>query len=98
MSDISKVLINLRPNAKWIINGNSYDGIIWLDENESKPTQQEVIEETQKLQQQYELNEYQRLREKKYPSIIDQLDLLYHQGYEGWKSEIQKVKDQYPKP
>ena len=42
--------------------------------------------------------EYYQLRSDAYPSIVDQLDLLYHQGYDGWKSVITQVKDQYPKP
>jgi len=32
-----------------------------------------------------------------YPSIVDQLDLLYHGGMDAWKSAIQAVKDKYPK-
>lgn len=42
--------------------------------------------------------QYQRDRAAAYPSIADQLDKLYHEGYEGWKAAIQAVKDQYPKP
>lgn len=37
-------------------------------------------------------------RKKEYPSIEDQLDILFHQGFESWKDAIQKVKDKYPKP
>ena len=36
-------------------------------------------------------------RQQAYPSIADQLDLIYHQGLDAWKSAIQAVKDQYPK-
>jgi hypothetical protein len=36
-------------------------------------------------------------RQQAYPSITDQLDLIYHQGLDAWKSAIQAVKDQYPK-
>jgi hypothetical protein len=36
-------------------------------------------------------------RQQAYPSIPDQLDLIYHQGLDAWKSAIQAVKDQYPK-
>jgi len=32
-----------------------------------------------------------------YPSIGEQLDILYHQGYDGWKAVIKEVKDKYPK-
>ena len=37
-------------------------------------------------------------RQQAYPSIADQLDLIYHQGLDAWKSAIQAVKNQYPKP
>lgn len=36
-------------------------------------------------------------RKSAYPSVEDQLDILYHFGYEEWKSIIKKVKDNYPK-
>ena len=37
-------------------------------------------------------------RQQAYPSIAEQLDLIYHQGLDAWKSAIQAVKNQYPKP
>jgi hypothetical protein len=40
---------------------------------------------------------YIEKRQQAYPSIADQLDLIYHQGLDAWKSAIQAVKDQYPK-
>lgn len=41
---------------------------------------------------------YRQQRMKDYPSIVDQLDDLYHLGYDGWKSRIKVIKDKYPKP
>jgi hypothetical protein len=41
---------------------------------------------------------YAQERAQAYPSIVDQLDLLYHDGYDAWKAEIQAVKNQFPKP
>lgn len=38
---------------------------------------------------------YQRAAE--YPSIADQLDTLYHGGYDAWKAQVKAVKDKYPK-
>ena len=38
---------------------------------------------------------YKRMSE--YPSIVEQLDTLYHEGYDGWKAQIQTIKDKYPK-
>lgn len=48
--------------------------------------------------QKYELTEYQRDRALAYPSIADQLDTLYHGGYDAWKAQVQAVKNQFPKP
>jgi len=42
-------------------------------------------------------NAYKRQRAAEYPSITDQLDLLYHGGMDAWKTAIQAVKDKYPK-
>lgn len=41
--------------------------------------------------------EYSLNRMKEYPTIQEQLDMLYHLGYDGWKSEINKIKQKYPK-
>jgi hypothetical protein len=40
---------------------------------------------------------YKEQRRAAYPSIADQLDLLYHGGMDAWKASIKAVKDQYPK-
>lgn len=42
-------------------------------------------------------NAYKEKRAKAYPSIADQLDILYHQGFDAWKSAIQAVKEEFPK-
>tara|TARA_E500000305_G_C4000265_1_gene226920 strand:+ start:530 stop:811 length:282 start_codon:yes stop_codon:yes gene_type:complete len=36
-------------------------------------------------------------RQEEYPSIADQLDDLYHNGIDGWKTTIKAIKDKYPK-
>ena len=42
-------------------------------------------------------NAYKYQRAKEYPSIVDQLDTLYHSGLDAWKAQIKTVKDKYPK-
>ena len=41
--------------------------------------------------------QYKYQRQQAYPSIQDQLDTLYHGGYDAWKAQIQAVKEQFPK-
>lgn len=41
---------------------------------------------------------YKDLRAKEYPSITDQLDYIYHNGIDAWKTDmIDPVKNKYPK-
>jgi hypothetical protein len=42
-------------------------------------------------------NAYKEQRIQAYPSIADQLDILYHSGFDAWKSAIQAVKEEFPK-
>jgi hypothetical protein len=41
---------------------------------------------------------YKILRESNYPSVRDQLDMIFHDGLDEWRKTIQAVKDKYPKP
>ena len=42
-------------------------------------------------------NAYKAQRAAAYPSIADQLDLLYHGGMDAWKAAITAVKEEFPK-
>ena len=98
MNFIVEAIKNLKPGATWSLNGDTYNGLDWLDETQSKPTEEEIQTEIERLRAEHERTQYQRLRLKEYPSIQDQLDVLYHQGYDGWKASIDEVKNKYPKP
>ena len=41
---------------------------------------------------------YKNAREEEYPSLVDQLDDIYHNGIDAWKATIKTTKDKYPKP
>jgi phosphoglycolate phosphatase-like HAD superfamily hydrolase len=95
----TKALNSLAPDAVWSMDAEDYDTLIWYNENElPPPTEEEVQAEVERLQAEYEYNQYQRNRATAYPSIQEQLDTLYHQGYDGWKASIDEVKNKYPKP
>lgn len=97
--DYFKAILELRPGSRFSIEGSDYSTLWWSDDNElGPPTEAEVLAEAERLHVEFTNNQYQRDRAKAYPSIQDQLDTLYHQGYDGWKEEINKVKEKYPKP
>jgi hypothetical protein len=98
---ISAAILSLVPNALFSIEANDYNKIVWNDER-TIPTKQQVDAEVVRLQSEYEANEYQRLRQ--YPSIGDQLDMLWHAIDNGtlnktsdFYTAIKAVKDAHPK-
>ena len=95
---IVKAILKINSNAKVVVKGDDINTceIEWLEETTpiSKADIQAKIEE---LQTEYDNNKYQRDRLTEYPSIADQLDKIYHDGIDGWKTTIKAVKDKYPK-
>lgn len=72
----------------------SYELLVWGSEDVPKPTKQEFLSAVQKAQS---MN-YQTERRMAYPSIVEQLDLIFHGGIDEWREQIQSIKDQFPKP
>ena len=89
-----QAILNLVPNAEINILD---DEIEWINPSVSPISKEQIQNEVDRLQQEYNKNEYQRLRNKEYPSFAEQFDLLYHGGYDAWKQVIQQIKDKYPK-
>lgn len=56
MPDITTALPALRPNAQWTLDGDDYSGLNWLDEVQSKPTEEEVNAEITRQEQQAPLD------------------------------------------
>ena len=41
---------------------------------------------------------YKADRRMEFPSIAEQLDKMYHDGFDAWKETIKAVKDANPNP
>jgi hypothetical protein len=51
------------------------------------------------LEAAYTAKAYQRSRAAEYPPLAEQLDYIYHNGVEAWKTDIiDPIKQRYPKP
>ena len=95
--NINAALRSLRPGAEWFLLGQDYSGLKWLDKNQTKPTEDEIVQKQAELEYQEEINEYQRQRAAEYPSYADQFDKIFREGVDAWKADIQAIKDKYPK-
>ena len=91
----NKAILRAYPQA---VSANAGKQAWDADGKEIELDEELILQEIEKMKEEYKAVEYQRLRKLEYPKIEDQLDLLYHKGIDGWKEEIQKVKDKYPKP
>ena len=66
-----------------------------FDANENKVTlEQSKIDaaRTELAKEDYKLK-----RRQEYPSLVDQLDDIYHNGIDAWKATIKTTKDKFPK-
>ena len=97
-------LKNLRPGCSYSCTGtNGPDWTVeWHSGNsEAEPSRSEIQAEIDRLQAEYDNNLYQRKRKKEFPTIGDQLDLLYwdkKNGTNKWVEAVDKVKSDNPKP
>ena len=96
MITIADAILAINPNAEITVNAEDLDQITWL--NGTTPISKADIEaKMDELKIEYDNNKYQRDRAAEYPAIVDQLDDIYHNGIDGWKTTIKAVKDKYPK-
>ena len=70
-----------------------------IDNPHSLPSESDCNAGVAALQKTYDDAAYQRSRVAEYPSIGDQLDMIYHNGDGGatFQAAIKAVKDKYPK-
>ena len=55
-ADIAAALQTLKPGAQWVLRGNEYSGLEWLDQAQTQPTETEVTAEIARLNAQYPLD------------------------------------------
>ena len=92
---IQDAIRSLKAGASYVMVD---DKITKWDGPGTQPTDSEIAAEKTKLETEYTNNKYQRDREAEYPSVVDQLDDIYHNGIDAWKATIKTTKDKYPKP
>ena len=99
-SVITKItaILSLVPGAEVTVRGEE---VTWHKPETPPVTEKQIQDELTRLLNQYELNEYQRLRAAEYPPVADFLDAIV-KGDEAQKQAYidacLAVKAKYPKP
>ena len=94
--DIGDALSALRPNCEYMLDGENYSGITWLDKNQTLPTEQEVLEKLAELQ----VAEPMRLLRQKRNELIAETDWTQLKDIsldsireKNWKEYRQALRD-----
>jgi len=96
MTDIVQSILAINPKAEVSVDAEDVKKITW--HNGTTPiAEADILAKQKELQTAYDNNKYQRDRAEAYPSIANQLDDLYHNGIDGWKTTIKAIKDKHPK-
>ena len=82
-----EAIYKVYPNVSYIVGDKAYD------ENGN-----EVVYDENAVQIEIDNNAYKERRQAEYPPLAEQLDYIYHNGVEAWKTDmILPVKNKYPK-
>ena len=94
--DIGDALSALRPNCEYMLEGENYSGITWLDKNQTKPTEEELNNKIQELKT---AEPFRLLREERNKLISEtdwtqlkdiDLDIIRERN---WKNYRQALRD-----
>ena len=97
---ISDAIYALGIDGGWKIKEGKI--VKWYSEKE-QPSKEAIQAKLKELQEDYDAKQYQR--DRKYPELGEQLDLLFHDMTAGkgdktgeWYKAVNKVKTDHPKP
>ena len=99
---IENYLVTVRTGQwfGWSDSKNKVYANLVVHDGGSKPSESDCTNGLKALQDAWDLehDSYKSKRRDEVPSVVDQLDDIYHNGIDAWKATIKATKDKYPKP
>jgi len=98
--DYAAILSANYRNAQWTLNGDTYDGLTWLDET-PKPTQAELDAQWPQVAYNQQVAAVETTRRTEYEAKSDGLFFEWQRGTNtqaAWEAAVQAVKDANPYP
>ncbi len=102
MTDYAAVLTAIRPGAEWVLNGNDYAGLIWLDDS-PKPTKKTLDDAWPQIEHDNIVAAIQQQRRARYLEETDPMFYRVQRGEEGitlddWKVAVDAIRADLPYP
>ena len=84
----------------WSDSSNKIYANLIVHDGGTEPTEADCTNGLAAMQAAWDLeyDSYKSQRRAEYPDMVSQLDDIYHNGIDGWKTTIKAIKDKYPKP
>jgi hypothetical protein len=98
--DIATVLTRKYPGTVWVLNGDDYSGLDWLDET-PKPTEKALEALWPEVQHEVAMERVEQARAQAYRETSDPIFFEYQRGDKTeaeWLAAVQAVKDAHPYP
>jgi hypothetical protein len=100
---IAEAIHSLRPSAAWTLDGETYEGLTWLDSQQLPPSKEEVLIEAERLRLRAISLKYQVERRHNYPPLSEFADAMYWASkgdqtkLDAYYAACEAVKIAYPK-
>ena len=93
--DRINAILEIKPDAEvsQMIDGS----LVWHDGNPTNITDEQIATKLTELQADYDAKEYQRKREREYPSLQDCIHAILDDDLDNLQALRQAVKEKYPK-
>ena len=97
MISIAEAIKAINSETEFTYQNEDVSSIKWLN-NTTPISSDDITSKQNELENDYTAKQYQRDRAKEYPLLAEQIDYIYHNGIEAWKTDmINPVKNKYPK-
>tara|TARA_R110002020_G_C15986905_1_gene748952 strand:+ start:345 stop:650 length:306 start_codon:yes stop_codon:yes gene_type:complete len=97
--EITDAISALHPTNSFVLRGDNYSQIEWVNAPESPSTQKQVEDKLTELVAEYDAQEYARNRQAEYPSVQELVVALYDTDDKSViEAKRAEVKKKYPKP
>lgn len=102
-TDYTAVLNAIRPGTTWALNGDDYDGLVWLDES-PKPMKKTLDDAWPQVQHELEVARIREQRHRRYLAETDALFMKAQRDEEDgvtmadWKAAVAAIKADLPYP
>ena len=98
MTDITKAIIAIKPDAQVSVDNDDINKIIWHDGNPTNITKEQILAKQVELQTEYDAQDYARKRKDEYPTIEELVVALYDTDDKAAiEAKRAEVKAKYPK-